>query len=124
MGFFTGFISGFALTTSALYITVTIHRTNRLEQRRVIRDQVEQINWLARSTGAYDRRNLPEDIPRTLEDRFPPREGPITIKEVLKHRWNTEVEKLARKAHETRWEDVRDATAEGWRGVMSLVKKE
>jgi altered-inheritance-of-mitochondria protein 5 len=31
---------------------------------------------------------------------------------------------LARKAHETRWEDVRDATAESWRGIMNLVKKE
>lgn len=59
-----------------------------------------------------------------MEDRFPPREGPITVKEVLKNRWNTEVEKLARKAHETRWEDVRDTTAEGWRGLMNLVKKE
>ncbi|KAJ5226718.1 uncharacterized protein N7469_006724 [Penicillium citrinum] len=124
MGFFTGFISGFALTTSALYITVTIHRINRLEQRRVIRDQVDQINWLASSIGAYDRRNLPEETPRRLEDRFPKQNDPVTIKEVLKHRWNTEVEKVARKAHETRWEDVRDATSEGWKGVMRLVKKE
>ncbi|KAJ5568825.1 hypothetical protein N7450_011311 [Penicillium hetheringtonii] len=124
MGFFTGFISGFALTTSALYITVTIHRINRLEQRRVIRDQVDQINWLASSIGAYDRRNLPEETPRRLEDRFPKQNDTVTIKEVLKHRWNTEVEKVARKAHETKWEDVRDATSEGWKGVMRLVKKE
>lgn len=124
MGFFTGFIGGFAITTSALYITITIHRTNRLEQRRMIRDQVDQINWLASSIGAYDRRNLPEDVPRRLEDRFPPRGDPVTIKEVLKHRWNTEVEHLARKVHETKWEDVREATAEGWRGVVNLVKKE
>jgi len=59
-----------------------------------------------------------------LEDRFPKQNDPVTIKEVLKHQWNTEVEKVARKAHETRWEDVRDATSEGWKGVMRLVKKE
>ncbi|KAJ5112237.1 hypothetical protein N7532_000282 [Penicillium argentinense] len=124
MGFFTGFMSGFALTTSALYITITIHRTNRLEQRRQIRDQVDQINWLTSSLGAYDRRNLPEETRRPLSERLTHQDEPVTIKGVLKHRWNTEVQKLARKAQESTWEDVRDASVEAWKRVSQYVKKE
>ncbi|KAJ5939450.1 hypothetical protein N7466_002584 [Penicillium verhagenii] len=124
MGFFAGFCSGFALTSSVLFITVQVHRTNRLEQRRAIREQVDQINWLASSAGAYDRRFAPQDIPRRLEDRLHKRDEQVTMKEVLKHRWNQEVEKVAKKAHETRWEDVRDTAVNGWRSATSLFKKE
>ncbi|KAJ5113050.1 hypothetical protein N7456_001584 [Penicillium angulare] len=124
MGFFTGFLSGFALTTSVLYITVQIHHTNRLEQRRVIREQVDQINWLASSVGAYDRSFLPPDIPRSLEDRRSKKEESITTKEILKHRWNQEVERLSRKAHETRWEDIRDTAVDGWNAARDVFKKE
>ncbi|KAJ5689662.1 hypothetical protein N7462_004054 [Penicillium macrosclerotiorum] len=124
MGFIAGFVSGFALTSSALFITMQVHRTTRLQQRRAIREQVEQINWLASSSGAYDRRLLPEDPPRRSEERHTPREDQITMKEVLKHRWNQEVEKFARKAYESRWEDVRDTAMEGWKAALRLVKKE
>ncbi|KAJ6036114.1 hypothetical protein N7540_000393 [Penicillium herquei] len=124
MGFFAGFFSGFALTTSVLYITIQVHRTNRLEQRRVIREQVDQINWLASSAGAYDRRFAPADVPRRIEDRHSKKEGEITMKEVLKHRWNQEVEKLARKAHETQWEDIRDTAVHSWTTARNLFKKE
>ena len=43
---------------------------------------------------------------------------------MFKHRWNQEVEKLARKAYESRWEDARDVAVEGWKNVVRLVKKE
>lgn len=42
----------------------------------------------------------------------------------MKHRWNQEVEKLARKAYESRWEDVRDTATEGWKAVKRLVKRD
>lgn len=116
--------SGFAVTSSMLYIAVQVHRTNRLEQRRIIREQVDQINWMASSAGAYDRRFAPKDIPRRIEDRRAREEDQITMKEVLKHRWNQEVEKLAQKAYETRWEDVRDATVHGWKAASSVFKKD
>ncbi|KAJ5714231.1 uncharacterized protein N7483_011412 [Penicillium malachiteum] len=124
MGFFAGFFSGFALTSSVLYITIQVHRTNRLEQRRVIREQVDQISWLASSAGVYDRRFAPADVPRRIEDRHSKKEEEITMKEVLKHRWNQEVEKLARKAHETRWEDIRDTAVHSWTTARDLFKKE
>ncbi|OJJ63312.1 hypothetical protein ASPSYDRAFT_74209 [Aspergillus sydowii CBS 593.65] len=124
MGFFTGFFSGFALTTSVLYITIRVHHSTRLEQKSAIRDQTKMIDWLASSRGAYDRRLLPkddEDIAsreRALAASKPP------MKDQLKHQWNEEVRMLARKAYESGWEDVRDAAAEGWRGVRSFVKRE
>lgn len=101
-----------------------MHHANRLEQRKVIREQVDQINWLASSSGAYDRRFLPQDTPRRREGTQSEQEGQVSIKEVLKHKWNQEVEALARKAHETQWEDVRNATTNSWNAVWKSVKKE
>ncbi|EPS31799.1 hypothetical protein POX_d06008 [Penicillium oxalicum] len=124
MNFVSGFASGFALTTSVLYITVTVHRATRLEQRRQIREQVHQINWLAASAGAYDRRFLPEHKPRNLEDVESSKESEITIKDVLKHRWNQEVGNFARNANGNRWEVVKDAASRGWDDVLRLVKKD
>jgi hypothetical protein len=43
---------------------------------------------------------------------------------MLKEKWNREVEALARKAYEVRWEDVRETAVEGFRTVSRLVKKE
>jgi altered-inheritance-of-mitochondria protein 5 len=46
------------------------------------------------------------------------------MKEILKQKWNTELEVLTRKAYETRWEDVRDAATEGWKAAARVVKRE
>lgn len=46
------------------------------------------------------------------------------MKEVLKHRWNEEVEKLTRKAYDSRWEDVREGATDSWNAVKSFVKKD
>ncbi|KAL2872168.1 MICOS complex subunit Mic12 family protein [Aspergillus lucknowensis] len=124
MSFFTGFFSGFALTASALYITIQVHRSNRHAQKQAIRDQVQAINLLASPRGAYDRRLLPAD-----EELSTRTEGALTpsspgMKDQLKHQWNEEVRKLARKACDSRWEDVRDTAVEGWRGVKRLVKRD
>lgn len=42
----------------------------------------------------------------------------------MKDRWNQEVQKLARKAYESRWEDVREGAVEGWNAAMRFVKRE
>ncbi|KAJ5459025.1 hypothetical protein N7530_010969 [Penicillium desertorum] len=125
MGFFTGFLGGFAFTSSVLYITIQVHRSTRISQRNAIHAQVEQIDWLTSSAGAYDRRFLPEDVPKwRREELEAQKQAEPTMKEILKHRWNKEVEVLTRKAHETRWEDVRDAAAEGWKAAARVVKRE
>jgi altered-inheritance-of-mitochondria protein 5 len=46
------------------------------------------------------------------------------MKEVLKQRWNAEVETLTRKAYETRWQDVRDTAAGGWKAAAQMLKRE
>ncbi|KAL5341713.1 hypothetical protein BJX70DRAFT_395451 [Aspergillus crustosus] len=119
MGFITGFFSGFALTTSVLYITIQVHRSNRLDQKAALRDQNKTIEWLASSRGAYDRRLLPKDEPIPREGESAPSRP--KMKDQLKHQWNEEVRKLARKAYDSRWEDVRDTALEGWDGVRRLV---
>ncbi|KAL4968992.1 MICOS complex subunit Mic12 family protein [Aspergillus stella-maris] len=120
MGFFVGFLSGFTLTTSALYITIQVHRSTRLDQKAAIREQTETLEWLALSRGAYDRRLLPKDeAPVRREGRLEP-----GMKDQLKHRWNEEVKALTRKAYDMTWEDVRDLAGEGWRGVKRVIDKE
>lgn len=116
--------SGFALTTSVLYITIQVHRSTRLEQKSAIRGQTKTIDWLASSRGAYDRRLLPKDDEDITSRERALAASKSPMKDQLKHQWNEEVRLLARKAYETRWEDVRDAAAEGWRGVRSFVKRE
>ncbi|KAL2841111.1 hypothetical protein BJX68DRAFT_246013 [Aspergillus pseudodeflectus] len=127
MGFFAGFFSGFALTTSMLYLTIQVHKSNRLAQKQAIREQTQAISYLALSRGAYDRRLLPAD--RDAEEVSAQVMGVggasgSGMRDQLKHQWNEEVRKLARKAYESRWEDVRDTAVEGWKGVRRLVKRE
>lgn len=113
------------MTSSVLYITVQVHRSTRIAQRKAIREQVDQIDWLVSSSGAYDRRNLPTDIPRRRQEELEAQKrAEPTMKEILKHRWNKEVEVLTRKAYETRWQDVRDTVSEGWKAAARVVKRE
>jgi altered-inheritance-of-mitochondria protein 5 len=118
---------GFTLTTSILYLSLQVHRTNRLQQRNAIREQTEIINYLASPAGAYYRRFAPEYNQSKLEEvseltplpsRRPSRE------DVLKHQWNKEVETLARKALAVRWQDVQEIAMEGFRTISRFVKKE
>ncbi|OQE37789.1 hypothetical protein PENCOP_c009G00336 [Penicillium coprophilum] len=125
MGFFTGFVGGFAFTSSVLYITIQVHRSTRISQRKAIHAQVEQIDWLTASAGAYDRRFLPADISRRQREELEAQKlAEPTMKEILKHRWNKEVEVLTKKAYETRWEDVREAASEGWKAAVRVVKRD
>lgn len=157
MGFFTGFVwahttqplrstsdeltlkhgfteqfSGFALTTSLLYVTLQVHRSNRLDQQRAIREQTQLLNWLASPAGAYDRRFAPKEDPRpariVTEERVRERErekaAHPSFETLLKYRWNKEIEALATKAYESRWEDARTTAVEGWKAVVRLMKKE
>lgn len=118
-------LGGFAFTSSVLYVTVHVHRSTRIAQRKAIREQVDQIDWLVSSSGAYDRHNLPVDIPRRRREELEAqKQAEPTMKEILKQRWNTEVENLTRKAYETRWQDIRDATADGWKAATQIIKRE
>ncbi|KAL4930089.1 MICOS complex subunit Mic12 family protein [Aspergillus undulatus] len=112
--------SGFALTTSVLYITIQVHRSARIDQKAAIRDQTKTIEWLAQSRGAYDRRLLPKEEAPALRER----QSAPGMQDQLKHRWNEELRAFARKAYDTTWEDVRDMAQEGWSGVRRLIDKD
>lgn len=111
------------MTTTALYLSIQVHRSNRLDQRDVIREQVQVINQLASPIGAYDRRLAPKSLPKPDEETSPESSRP-ELKDLLKHRWNKEVATLAQKAHQSRWEDARATAVEGWKSVVRLVKRE
>ena len=110
--------TGFSLTTTFLYLSIQVHHSTRLEQRNVIREQVLLLNALSSPTGAYDRRLAPKES-GTQAPKPQPGTG-----DLLKHRWNKEVEKLARKAYESRWVDVRNTAVDGWKAAMKLLKGE
>lgn len=137
MGFFSGFVrlpkcyktnltttqfSGFALTTTLLYVSLQVHKSNRLAQRTAIHEQVTLLNSISSPRGAYDRRLAPRDL-RTNETQDVSKPTP-TLEDSLRHRWNVEVKALTRKAYESRWEDARDAAVEGWKAAKRFVKRD
>ncbi|KAL1964292.1 hypothetical protein VTN77DRAFT_7112 [Rasamsonia byssochlamydoides] len=129
MGFATGFFGGFTLTTAVLYLSLQVHRANRLQQRNAIREQTEIINDLASPAGAYYRRFAPDHLNqrrKTKTDALlaPPSRPRPSKEDILKHQWNKEVETLARKAFAVRWQDVQEIAVEGFKTISRLVKKE
>ena len=59
---------------------------------------------------------------RNPERFLPDRE--VTLSDTLKERWNEEVKNLLKRTQETRWEDIRDRTSQGWDIAQRVFKKE
>lgn len=108
------------MTSTLLYLSIKVHSSNRLEQRDAIHEQVRLLRNLASPIGAYDRRLAPKN-PLPTDDTAPQPSQP-SMEDRLKHHWNKEVEKLAKKAYASRWQDARDAAVEGWKAAKRLVK--
>jgi altered-inheritance-of-mitochondria protein 5 len=83
------------LTYSVLYFSLYIHRANRNVQRTLLSQQSNLLNSVI-------------DPPLPLPDppAYEVRKAGLT--EVLKDRWNREVEKLVRNAQETDWAQKRE----------------
>lgn len=94
MGFTTGFLGGLTLTYSVLYLSVYVHRQNRTHQALLLRQQSRLL------TSVIDPPE-PEYAPPAY------RVEQAGLEELLKDRWNREVENLVRKAQHTDWEAVR-----------------
>jgi altered-inheritance-of-mitochondria protein 5 len=107
-----------------LYLSVQVHRSNRLQQRQAIREQTEIINEIASPLGAYYRRFAPDSqqTPTVAVAGAEPRRP--STEELLKHQWNKEVETLAKKAFSLRLEDVREDAMKGIKTISRLVKRE
>ncbi|KIW05225.1 uncharacterized protein PV09_03763 [Verruconis gallopava] len=113
MGFVTGLIGGVTLTTSILYLTLSVHQRNRQEQSLLLRQ------------NSLILRNILEPLPPPP----PPaaREARVSVAESAKDMWNREIEGLVRKVQYTDWAEVRErmerGAAKAWASVREGVKE-
>ncbi|KAF2673938.1 hypothetical protein BT63DRAFT_476384 [Microthyrium microscopicum] len=98
MGFVNGFLGGVTLTSSILYLTITIHRQNRIQQAALLRQQDTVLRSLIEP-------NPPAPLPRA-------REVQAGLVEQGKDAWNAEIEAIVRRVNNTDWNAVR-ANLEG-----------
>ncbi|KAI9706238.1 MAG: hypothetical protein M1820_004813 [Bogoriella megaspora] len=114
MGFTTGFIGGLTLTTSVLYVTLSIHRQNRLSQSAFLRNQAIALN------------NFSD--PQPLAPPPTARETRLNWSETWKDRWNTELENGVRRLYAVNWNEVRDdterAVARAWESAVGKAREE
>ncbi|KAF2086013.1 hypothetical protein K490DRAFT_45346 [Saccharata proteae CBS 121410] len=115
MGFTTGFIGGFTLTSSILYLTLTLHQQNRLKQAIMLRQSSILLNGVV------------EPSPTTF---IPPsaRETRSGLADTAKDGWNRNVEGLFRWVQNTDWTEL-GREAEGkvgkmWRRAVDKVREE
>ncbi|KAK2733227.1 hypothetical protein FQN55_003687 [Onygenales sp. PD_40] len=105
MGFLSGFFSGIAITTTTLYISLTLHQATRHHQHLLLREQIDLINAIAlpvTPSSSTINLNLSRP-PRTTDDpavaavmarsgyAARPRGDRPGVLELAKERWNGEV---------------------------------
>ncbi|KAF2431893.1 hypothetical protein EJ08DRAFT_678062 [Tothia fuscella] len=106
MGFTSGLLGGFTLTSSILYLTIQMHAQKRAHQSALLRQQSLILENIIRP--------LPAAPPTTA------REARVGVVESAKDRWNGEIERLVRRAQSTDWRLVGERLE---RGVEVLVGK-
>ncbi|KAL1973092.1 hypothetical protein VTN31DRAFT_6634 [Thermomyces dupontii] len=122
MSFLAGFLGGFTLTSSVLVVSLQVHRSLRQQQRHAICEQTQILSDLASPLGAYYRRFATENQPQARDNVVP--EKRPSAEDLLKHQWNEEVKKLARRALTLRWEEVQHTAVQGFGAIARLVKGE
>jgi altered-inheritance-of-mitochondria protein 5 len=115
--------SGFTLTATDLYLSVQVHRSTRIQQRDAIREQAAILNDISSPLGAYYRSFAQEEeTPR--KDSIAATSKKPSAEELLKHQWNKELETLAKKALNLRWQDVSHTATESFKTISKFVKRE
>ncbi|KAK5171253.1 uncharacterized protein LTR77_004397 [Saxophila tyrrhenica] len=106
MGFTTGLLGGFTLTTTLLYLSLDLHTRNRVYQSALLHQQSLILT------------NVVEPLPPSP----PPtnREIQAGVLERAKDRWNAELESNVRKLQHVDWSDVRTRMEEG---VSSVYRR-
>lgn len=99
-------LGGFTLTSSILYLTVALHQQNRQQQALMLRQQ------------SLILKNVIE--PPLPEPQLSSREARVSVVESAKDRWNSEIERLVKKAQTTDWNQVGGRAADG---ISSLWSK-
>ncbi|TKA64569.1 hypothetical protein B0A55_10453 [Friedmanniomyces simplex] len=122
MGFTTGLLGGFTLTTALIHLSLSIHARNRVAQSASLHQQSLVLNQLVDGPSLP----LPPSAPRAVQ---------AGVWETAKDRWNAELEGNVKKLQSTDWNGVRDQMEEGvsrlWRrafqkgreGVVEVVGK-
>ncbi|KAF2004965.1 hypothetical protein P154DRAFT_425473 [Amniculicola lignicola CBS 123094] len=109
MGFTTGFLGGFTLTSSILYLTISLHTRNRLTQATLLRQQRTVL------TNIVD--------PQSIEEEPVARELPVGLAEMAKDRWNREVEGVVRRVYGTDWTGVREGMEDRLGAVVRKIRE-
>jgi len=99
MGFTTGLLGGFTLTTTILYLSLSLHARNREHQASLLHQQAFILNQLVEPQPP-----APPPIPREVQ---------AGVWETAKDRWNKELEDNVRKLYQIDWDRVRENTEEG-----------
>lgn len=98
-------VGGIALTSTFLYLSLSLHQRNRLYQSSLLRQQAQVLTSLSD----------PHPQPLTPERRAP-REG---LAERVKDRWNAELELNVRKLQSLDWDRVREDLERGVSGLWA-----
>ncbi|KAF2692175.1 hypothetical protein K458DRAFT_285205 [Lentithecium fluviatile CBS 122367] len=110
MGFTTGFLGGFTLTSAVLYLTISLHTQNRLTQAALLRQQRSVLTNVIEPPAP-----VPEPIAR---------EVPVGLFEMAKDRWNRELEGAVRKVYETDWRRVRENAEDRASAVLEKLREQ
>lgn len=113
MGFTAGFLGGLTLTYSVLYLSLYLHRNNRVHQSLLLSQQSRLLNSKL-------------DPPEVEYEPPAYRIEEAGLNEMLKDRWNREVEGLVRRVQDTDWEEVRirweNRVGSAWDNVRGIEK--
>jgi altered-inheritance-of-mitochondria protein 5 len=87
-------LGGVTLTSAVLYLSVSMHTQNRMQQAALLRQQRQVL------ADFYE--------PKTPEPEPAPRVVPVGLVEMAKDRWNRSLEESIRKVYTTDWRRVRE----------------
>jgi altered-inheritance-of-mitochondria protein 5 len=126
MGFTTGFVralyftacvllrmyqlGGVTLTSAVLYLTISMHTQNRMQQATLLRQQ-----RLVLSDFYEPKKPEPEPAPRVV---------PVGLVEMAKDRWNRSLEESIRTVYNTDWRKVREDAEDRASAIADKIRQQ
>jgi len=127
MGFTTGFVclcrnssacslltlyqlGGVTLTSAVLYLTVSMHTQNRMQQATLLRQQRQVL-----SDFYEPKKPEPEPVARVV---------PVGLVEMAKDRWNRSLEESIRKVYTTDWRRVREDAEDRANALAEKIRQQ
>ena len=125
MGFTTGFVrasshpsiklltdaqlGGVTLTSAVLYLTISLHTQNRIQQAALLRQQRAVL-------ADFYEPKVPEPEPTSREVR-------VGLAEMAKDRWNRQLEGVVRGVYDTDWRRVRESAEDRVSAIVEKIKE-